>query len=175
MRWSIIAMWQPCVTMTICPDLIIIGERVPALGHTWFMAMVPIKIDHPCVVAKAEDFLLGAVNLEFTVCLDQCSTPKVKGAQAVFNNIGLKHRTSLAEKRLSQTFAVCQIGGGKSLESFSVTDGDEIWFSDIRDDGNIRREIEVDGKRDKFVKRLKIFCFNKWYMKNKDTVCSSGQ
>ncbi len=128
------------------------GERVSPGAHlvhcdgaNW--------IDHPCVVAKAEDFLLGAVNVEFAVCLDQCSAPKVKGAQAVFNNISLKNGPSLAEKCLSQTFAVCQIRSGKTLESFSVTDGDEICFSNIRNGGNIRREVEVDGKRDKFVKR----------------------
>ncbi len=103
-------------------------------------------VDHPCVVTEAEDFLLGAVNAEFAVCLDQCSAPKVKGAQAVLNDIGMKHGSSLAEKHFTQTFAVCQIRSGKSLESFSVTDGDEICFSDIRDDGHIRREVEVDWK-----------------------------
>jgi hypothetical protein len=48
-------------------------------------------------------------------------------------------------------FAVCQIGSGKRLESFSVTNGDEFCFSDIRDGGNIQREIEVYGKRDEEV------------------------
>ena len=80
-------------------------------------------IDHPCIVAKDEDFLLGAVNAEFAVCLDESGAPKLKGAKAIFNDIGLKNRLSFAEKRLTQAFAVCQIGGGKCLESFSVTDG----------------------------------------------------
>jgi hypothetical protein len=43
MRWSIVGMCYPCVTVTVCPDLIVIGESVPALGHTWFVAMVPIE------------------------------------------------------------------------------------------------------------------------------------
>ncbi len=83
-------------------------------------------IDDPRVVAQAVNILPGAVDSEFSIGLDQCCAPKVEGAKAVFHNVGLKHRSSFAEKRLTQTFAVCQIGSGKGLEGFSVTDGDEI-------------------------------------------------
>jgi len=43
MRWSIIGMWHPWVTVAVCLDLIVIRESVPALGHTWFIVMVPIE------------------------------------------------------------------------------------------------------------------------------------
>jgi hypothetical protein len=31
------------LTVIDCPDLMVIGDSVPALGHTWFMAMVPTE------------------------------------------------------------------------------------------------------------------------------------
>jgi hypothetical protein len=83
-------------------------------------------VNDPCVVDKAVDFLPCAVNLEFAICFDQGGAPKVEGAQAVMNNVGLKNGLSLAEKHLTQTLSVGQVGSGKSSEGFSVADGDEI-------------------------------------------------
>ncbi len=95
------------------------------------------RVDDPCVVTQTVDFLLGVVNVEFAIGLDQCCTPKVEGAKAVLNDVGLEYGSSFAEKHLTQTFAVCQIGSGKCLEGLSVTDGDEVRFSDIWNDGNV--------------------------------------
>ncbi len=46
-------------------------------------------INNPRVVAKAVNFLPCAVNSEFAIGLDQCHAPKVEGAKAVLNNVGL--------------------------------------------------------------------------------------
>ena len=32
---------HPALTLTDCPDLMVIDDSVPALGQTWFVAMVP--------------------------------------------------------------------------------------------------------------------------------------
>ncbi len=42
-RWSIVGMLHPALTVTDCPDLMVIGDSVLALGQTWFMAMVPTE------------------------------------------------------------------------------------------------------------------------------------
>jgi hypothetical protein len=52
------------------------------------------------------------------------------------------------------------------LESLRVSDGNEISFPDIGNDRDICGEVEIDGKRDEFEKRKKIFGFDKGYMKN---------
>jgi hypothetical protein len=36
-------MWHPGLTVTACPDLIVIVESVPAFGQTWLVAIVPIE------------------------------------------------------------------------------------------------------------------------------------
>jgi hypothetical protein len=48
---------------------------------------------------------------------------------------------SLAEKCFGQAFAVGQIGRGKSLKSFSVTNSDEVSFVNVRNDGNVGRML----------------------------------
>ncbi len=67
-------------------------------------------VDNPCVVTQTVDFLLGVVNAKFAVGLDQCGAPKVEGAKAVFNDVGLEYGSSFAEKCVTQMFAICQIG-----------------------------------------------------------------
>jgi hypothetical protein len=52
------------------------------------------------------------------------------------------------------------------LKGFSVADGNEIRFSDIPNDGDVGREVEVDWKRDEFLKGKKIFSFDIWYVKD---------
>jgi len=42
-RWSIVGILHPALTVTDCLDLMMIGNSVPALGQTWFMAMVPTE------------------------------------------------------------------------------------------------------------------------------------
>ncbi len=64
--------------------------------------------------------------------------------------------------------AVGEIRGGQSLKSFSVADGNEIRFSDVQNEGDVGREIEVHRKRDKFVKGKKIFGFIKLFLKNEN-------
>jgi len=75
---------------------------------------------------------------------------------------------SLAEKCFAQAFAVGQIGRGKSLESYSVTDSDEVSFANVRNDGNVGGKVELNWQRNEFVERKKIFSFNIWYMKDED-------
>ncbi len=43
MRWSMVGILHPALILTDCPDLMVIGDRVPALGQTWFVAMVPTE------------------------------------------------------------------------------------------------------------------------------------
>ena len=125
-------------------------------------------IDDPSVVTQTVNFLPGAVDTEFAVVFDQRGCSKVQGAKAVLNNVDLKNGSSFTEKRLSQTFTVGQIGGRKSLKSFSVTNGDEIRFADIRNDGNVGGKVEVNRKRDEFIQGKKIFGFDERYVKNED-------
>ncbi len=73
-------------------------------------------VDDPCVVAQTVDFLLGVVDAEFAVVLDECGAPKVEGAKAVLNDVGLENGLSFTEKRLTQTLAVGQIRSRKCLE-----------------------------------------------------------
>ena len=54
------------------------------------------------------------------------------------------------------------------MESFSVTDGNEIGFADIRNDGNVGGKVEVNLKRDEFIQGKKIFGFDERYVKNED-------
>ena len=42
-KWSMVGMLHPCLTVTVCPDLMVGGERELSLGQTWFVAMVPIE------------------------------------------------------------------------------------------------------------------------------------
>ena len=71
----------------------------------------PDGIDDPSVVTQTVDFLPGAVDTEFAVVFDQRGGSKVQGAKAILNNVGLKNGSSFTEKRLSQTFSICQIRG----------------------------------------------------------------
>jgi len=113
----------------------------------------------------AENFVSG---LEFAVGLDQGWAAKIERAEATVDDVGLEDGATLAEKCVTQAFAVCEVRGGKCLEGFSVAYGNEIRFSNVRNDRDVRGDIEVDGKRDEFVKRKKIFGFHKWYMKNEN-------
>ncbi len=36
-----VGMWHPGCTVTACPELIVKGEELLALGHTWLVAIVP--------------------------------------------------------------------------------------------------------------------------------------
>jgi hypothetical protein len=65
----------------------------------------------------------------------------------------LEDGAALAEKCLTQAFAIGKVGGRESLEGLCVANGDEIRFSNIRNDGDIRREVKIDVKRDEFVER----------------------
>ncbi len=40
-RWSMVGMLHLALTVTDCPDLMVSGDSVLALGQTWFVAMVP--------------------------------------------------------------------------------------------------------------------------------------
>jgi len=42
-RWSIVGMLHPALTVTDCPDLMVIGDSIPAFGQTWLVAMVPTE------------------------------------------------------------------------------------------------------------------------------------
>ncbi len=68
-------------------------------------------VDDRSVVAKVVNFLPGTVNVEFAVCLDERGTTKVEGAQAVLNDVGLQHQSTVTEKGVAQAFAVGQVRG----------------------------------------------------------------
>ncbi len=65
-------------------------------------------------------------------------------------------------------FAIGQVRGGEHLESLYVADCDEVLFSDIRNDGDVGREVEVNWKRDEFVKWKEVFSFDERNMKDED-------
>ena len=69
--------------------------------------------------------------------LDEGGAPEIKRSEAVVNDVGLQDGAALTEKSYAKTFAVGQIRRGKSLESFGVTDGDEILFTNVRNDGDV--------------------------------------
>ncbi len=54
------------------------------------------------------------------------------------------------------------------MKGFSVADGDEVRFSNVRNDRNFGGKVEVDWQRNEFVEGKKVFHFNIWYMKNED-------
>jgi len=126
------------------------------------------QLNEPGVVAQAVDFLPGAVNAKFAVLLDEGSTSEIQRSEAVIYNVCLQHGAALTEESFTKTFAVGQIGRGKCLESFSVTKSDEVLFTNVWNDGDIGRKVEVDWQRDEFVKGKKILGFNIRHMKNKD-------
>jgi hypothetical protein len=66
-----------------------------------------------------------------------------------------------SQKKVEPRCLQLEVGGRKSLESLHVADCDEIILADFRDNGDVCREIEVNGQLDKFVKRPQIFVFDK--------------
>ncbi len=52
MRWSMVGMLQPGLTVTDWPDLMVSGDRVPALGQTWLVAMVPMEYTSQVLLPK---------------------------------------------------------------------------------------------------------------------------
>jgi len=43
MRWSMVGMLHPALTVMDWPDLMVRGDSVPARGQTWLVAMVPMQ------------------------------------------------------------------------------------------------------------------------------------
>ena len=72
------------------------------------------------------------------------------------------------KKCFTHTLAIGQVRRGKHLESLGVADSDEVLFADIRNDGDIRREIEVDWKGDELVEWKKIFGFDERDVKDEN-------
>ncbi len=54
------------------------------------------------------------------------------------------------------------------MESLGVADRDEVLFADIRDDGDVGREVEVNWKRNEFLEWKKVFSFDERNVKNED-------
>ncbi len=102
-------------------------------------------IHKPCVIAKAENFLSGAVDLKFAVGFDKGGANEIKRAEAVVDDIGLEDGATFAEECLTQAFAISEVRGREHLEGFGVANCVEIRFSNMRNDRDVRREIEVDG------------------------------
>jgi len=95
------------------------------------------RVNKPGVVAQAVDFLPGAVDAEFAVVFDEGSAPEIKRSEAVIYDVGLQNKAARTKESFAKTFAVGQIGGRKSLESFSVTNSDEILLTNVRNDGDV--------------------------------------
>ncbi len=138
-RWSIVGMLHPALTVTDCPDLMVIGDSIPAFGQTWLVAMVPTE-----QTTQAVDFLPGVVDAEFAVVFDEGSAPQIKGPKAVIHDVSLQNRAALTEKCFAQMFAVGLVGRGKSLEGFSVANSDEVLFTNVWNDRDIGGKVEID-------------------------------
>ena len=54
------------------------------------------------------------------------------------------------------------------MKSLCVADCDEILFADIRNDGDVGREVEINRQRDEFVKWKEIFGFDERNVKDED-------
>jgi hypothetical protein len=54
------------------------------------------------------------------------------------------------------------------LESFSVANSNEVLFTDVWNDRDVGRKVEVDGQRNEFIERKKVFGFNIRYVEDED-------
>ena len=58
MKWTMVGMWQPDCTVTAWPELIVKGEDVLALGHTWLVAIVPTEYTSHVLLPRPKIFSL---------------------------------------------------------------------------------------------------------------------
>ncbi len=54
--WSIVGMWHPGCTVTDWPELIVKGEELLALGHTWFVAIIPTEYTSHVLLPRLKIF-----------------------------------------------------------------------------------------------------------------------
>jgi hypothetical protein len=53
-----VGMWHPGCTVTACPELIVKGEELLALGHTWLAAIVPTEYTNQVLLPRLKIFSL---------------------------------------------------------------------------------------------------------------------
>jgi len=51
-------MWQPGCTVTACPELMVKGEDVLALGQTWLVAILPTEYTSQVLLPRLKIFSL---------------------------------------------------------------------------------------------------------------------
>ncbi len=56
--WSMVGMWHPGWTITACPELIVKGEELLALGNTWLVAIVPTEYTSHVLLPRLKIFSL---------------------------------------------------------------------------------------------------------------------
>jgi len=61
--------WHPGCTVTACPELIVKGEELLALGHIWLVAIVPIDYTNQVLLPRLKIFSLVSEiwNLQLTL------------------------------------------------------------------------------------------------------------
>ncbi len=53
-----VGIWHPGCTVTACPELIVKGEEVLALGHIWLVAIVPTEYTNQVLLPRLKIFSL---------------------------------------------------------------------------------------------------------------------
>ncbi len=56
MMWSMVGMWQPGCTDSVCPEEIVTGEVVLALRQTWLVAIVPTEYTNQVLLPRLKIF-----------------------------------------------------------------------------------------------------------------------
>ncbi len=153
--------------MTACPELIVRGEELLALGQTWFVAIVPSEYTSHVLLPRPKIFSLLSEILNLQLFLMSITLAR-KREPMQSCTIFVSKPSDPHRKMLNPD--VCNWRGQKtkSLKCFGVTDGNEVCLADFRNDGDVGGEVKMDRQTDKFVKRKKIFHFDKWNMQNND-------
>jgi hypothetical protein len=90
--------WHPGCTVTACPELIVKGEELLALGHIWLVAIVPIDYTNQVLLPRLKIFSLVSEiwNLQFTLIsigLARKREPMQSWTMLVFRTVHPRRKT----------------------------------------------------------------------------------